>query len=197
MRARHSILRAAAAAAALSTVALLPMPALSAEGGQGGGSWLSLLLFAINFGLFAFVVVYFAAPLTRKFFADRASGIRATLSRADDAHREALERATQAAARLAGLAEEKARMEREFNDETAYQVRRIREIARSGAERIGRDAELTAAAIAEEAQRRLRLGLAAAAATMARELISRDFAPADQGRLLESFVDRLSQEAAP
>lgn len=196
MRIRRSI-PGTSALVALLAVALLPMPALSAEGVGGGGSWLSLLFFALNFVLFVFVVAYFAAPRTRKFFADRASEIRATLVRVDDACREALERSNQAAARLAGLAEEKARMEREFNDETAHQVRRIRQIARDGAQRIRRDAELTAAATAEEARRRLKLGLAAAAAATARELISRDFTPADQSRMLEGFVDRLSREAAP
>jgi F0F1-type ATP synthase membrane subunit b/b' len=168
---------------------------MAAEGGEGGGSWSILIFFAINFALFVFILYHFGAPPAGKFFTDRATGIRGTLDRANNAFAQAQDLANKAAARVAGLATEKARMQRELDDETAHLVRRIGELAAQGAERIRRDAELTAAALGEAAQRRLRTRLAAAAAAMARDLIAREFNDSDQSRLLQGFMNRLGQEA--
>ncbi len=184
-----------AIASMLFAVALSPARALAAQEAAGAGSWTRLLFFAINFSLFVFALVYFASPLVRKFFSDRSGQIRATLSRADAALKEAQELANRAAACLAGLEAEKARMVGQFNTETAHQARTIAEMARSAAERIKRDAELTAAAMADAAERRVRNRLAAAATQIARSLIARDFRDADQTRLVESFMEKLEQEA--
>ena len=73
---------------------------------------------------------------------------------------------------------------------------RIREGARATAERIRRDTELTAAAIVDAAQRRVRERLAATAARLARELIEKSFEAADQARLIDSFIDKIRHEAA-
>jgi len=175
----------------------LPAPAIAAEESPGGGSWFKLLLFAINFSIFAFVVARFGGPMVRKLFADRSTEIRGVLSRASAAFQEAQDLANRAAATLAGLEAEKSRLETELDQETAYQVTTIGEAARSATARIRSDAEITAAAIAESAVRRVRNQLAASAARIARELISRDFRDADQKRLLEGFLDKLRQEARP
>ncbi len=175
----------------------LPAPAIAAEQSPGGGSWLKLLLFAINFSIFAFVVARFGGPMVRKLFGDRLTEIRGVLSRASAAFQEAQDLANRAAATLAGLEAEKARLGAELDQETAYQVRTIGEAARAAAARIRSDAEITAAAIADSAVRRVRNQLAASATRIARELISRDFRDADQKRLLAGFLDKLRQEARP
>ncbi len=177
--------------------AFLPAPAIAAEESPGGGSWLKLLLFAINFSIFAFVVARFGAPMVRKLFGDRSTEIRGVLSRAAVAFQEAQDLANRTAARLAGLETEKAGLLAELDQETAYQVRTIGEAARSATARIRSDAETTAAAIADSAVRRVRNQLAASATRIARELIARDFRDADQKRLLEGFLDKLRQEARP
>ncbi len=177
--------------------AFLPAPAIAAEESPGGGSWLKLLLFAINFSIFAFVVARFGAPMVRKLFGDRSTEIRGVLSRAAVAFQEAQDLANRTAARLAGLETEKAGLLAELDQETAYQVRTIGEAARSATARIRSDAEITAAAIADSAVRRVRNQLAASATRIARELIARDFRDADQKRLLEGFLDKLRQEARP
>jgi F0F1-type ATP synthase membrane subunit b/b' len=176
-------------------LALFPASAIAAEKAAEGGSWLRLLFFAINFTVFILIVVRFAAPVVRKFFADRAAEIRGTLSRSDEALQAAQALASSEAQRMAALGAEKARIQAEFDAETAHQVRIVRELAQVGAERIKRDAEMTAAAIAESAERRLRNRVAALATQIARDLISRNLKPADQGKLLTGFVRRLSQEA--
>jgi F-type H+-transporting ATPase subunit b len=191
MKARSAI------ASIVFAVALAPAPALAGEEGADAAQWIRLLFFAINFSLFVFVLVYFAAPLVRKFFSDRSGAVRATLSRAAAALADAQDLVNRAAARLAGLETEKARMVEQFNAETAHQVRTIVELARSAAERIGRDSELTAAAMEEAAGRRVRNRMAAGAAEIARNLITRDFGQADQKRLVETFMHKLGEEVRP
>ncbi|HYK64007.1 MAG TPA: hypothetical protein VEY94_03600, partial [Patescibacteria group bacterium] len=91
--------------AAIFAASFFPQAALAAEeGGAEHGSWLMLTFFAINFVLFVWVLVHFAAPAARKFFSDRATTIRSGLSRAEKAFAEAEELANKAAARMAALA---------------------------------------------------------------------------------------------
>ncbi|MGB3550489.1 MAG: ATP synthase F0 subunit B, partial [Candidatus Binatus sp.] len=93
--------------AAIFAAAFFPNAAFAAEdAGAEHGSWLLLAFFAINFILFVAVLVYFAGPPARKFFADRAVTIRTGLSRAASAFAEAQELANKAAARMAALAAE-------------------------------------------------------------------------------------------
>lgn len=183
---------ATAVALALSTPAI----ALAAEGGaEEGGSWLILLFFAINFALFVGVLIYFARPAARNFFTTRSTSIRSDLARLQAALNEAQDHANRTAAKLAKLEEETVRLAREIDAETQFQVTRLREGAAAAAQRIRHDTQLTAAAIADAAQRRVRERLAAAAANIARELIARSFDANDQGRLVDSFMEKLRQEA--
>jgi len=178
-----------------ATLALLPAPASAAEEAAGGGSWTKLLMFAINFSIFVFILVHFGAPIVRKFFGDRSAEIRGVLSRAAAALQEAQDLANRVAATLAVIEAEKAWLAAELDEETNYQVRMIGEAARAAADRIKSDAELTATAMAHAAQRRVRNRLAASATRIARELIARDFRASDQTRLLAGFLDKLGQEA--
>lgn len=174
----------------------MPAVAFAAEGGgEGGGSWLMLLFFAINFALFVIVLVYFARPAVRSFFSSRASGIRSNLDRLRAALNEAQDYANRTAAKMARLEEEAAQLVRELDAETAFQVARIREGAAAAAQRVRHDTELTTSAVADAAQRRVRERLAAAAANVARELIARSFEASDQGRLVDSFMEKLREEA--
>ncbi len=179
-----------------AAAALAPSLASAAEGaGGGGGSWLSLLLFTVNFTIFVTVVAYFAAPPVRGFFAGRAGAIRGDFARLESALQKAQDYQGRVAARMAQLEEELRRLGQDLEAETAFQVRKVRDDARVGAERLRRDTEMTIAARAREARGRVRKKLAAATAGPARELISRSFGPADQQRLVEAFMDRLRGEA--
>jgi len=179
--------------AALIGAALFPSAALAAaEAEESQGSWLLLLFFTINFILFVFVLGYFAGPLARKFFADRAATIRTGLSRAERAFAEAQDLANKAAARMAALEAELKKTAEEIEEETAFQVTRVAELAKSTAERIRNDAVLSTAALAEAAKRRVRARLAETAATLARDLIGREFQRDDQGRLIDGFMEQLA-----
>ena len=167
--------------------------AANASEGAGAehGSWLLLTFFAINFVLFVGVLVYFAGPPIRKFFADRAVTIRTALSRASSALAEAEDLANKAAARMAALSAELKKLADELEQETAFQVGKVADLAKLTAERIRRDTEMSSSALSEAARRRVRAQLAESAATLASDLIGRNFQPSDQGRLIDGFMDKL------
>ncbi len=178
--------------AAILAAAFFPRAALAAEAaGEEHGSWLLLLFFAINFALFVGVIAYFAGPLIQKFLTDRSATIRTALSRASNALHEAEDLANKAAARMAALGAELKKLGDELEQETGFQVGKVADLAKSTAERIRRDTEMSKSALSEAAKRRVRAQLAESAATLASDLIGRDFQPADQGRLIDGFMDKL------
>ncbi len=185
-----------AAIAALLSVGLCPALAFCAEGGEGGGSWLTLMFFALNFAAFVYILVFFASPYISKFFRDRASAIRETLRRSESDAQRAQDVASQAAARAARLEADKAELAGETRAETAREIGRMRELAQAAAERIKHDAELTAAGTAETARRRIRARLAQVATDLARDLVTKNLEASDQGRLIEDFMNRLRREVA-
>jgi F-type H+-transporting ATPase subunit b len=178
--------------AAIFAAASFPQLAHAAEeGGAEHGSWLLLTFFVINFVIFVWVLVHYAGPAARKFFSDRATTIRSGLSRAEKAFAEAQDLANKAAARMAALAAELKRLGEELDQETGFQVARVKELAKSTAERIKHDTAISSAALSEAARRRVRAQLAESAASLARDLIGRNFQPADQGRLIDGFMDKI------
>jgi F0F1-type ATP synthase membrane subunit b/b' len=180
-------------------VLLLPAAGWCAEGGgeatAGGGSWLSLLFYVINFAVFVWILVHYAGPAARKFFFDRAAGIKETFARAQAVYKEAQDLANRAAERMSRLEAEKKQLRADLDAETAYIANRIREMARETAQRIIRDTELTRNAITEAAQRRVRAMLAETTGKLARELMVKSFTDDDQARLLRGFEEKLAQEA--
>ena len=184
--------------AAIFAAAFFPQAAHAAEGaGAEHGSWTLLMFFIINFALFVWVLVRFAGPVARKLFADRAATIRTALSRAASALAEAEDLANKAAARMAALGAELKKLGDELEQETAFQVAKVAEMAKATADRIHRDTEMSSSALSDAAKRRVRAQLAESAATLAREMISRDFQPNDQGRLLDGFMDKLGTGDRP
>lgn len=181
------------------TGALLLLPAsgwcAEAAGEAGGGSWISLLFYIFNFAIFVGILVRYAGPPARKFFADRAGAIKETLARAEAAYKEAEDLANRAAERMSRLEAEKKRLRADLDAETAYIASRIREMARETALRIVRDTELTGGAIKEAAQRHVRAMLAEATGKLARDLMMKSFTDGDQARLLRGFEEKLAQEA--
>ena len=187
--------------AIISACAVLLLPAIGwcaeGNGGEaaGGGSWLSLLFYIVNFAIFLWILMHYAGPPARKFFADRAGGIKETFARAEATYKEAQDLANRAAERMSGLEAEKKQIRADLDAETAHMANRIREMAREAALRIVRDTELTSNAINEAAQRHVRTMLAEATGRLARDLMLKNFTDDDQARLLRSFEQKLAQEA--
>jgi len=180
----------------LLSATLTPTLALAAEGAvEARGTWGALFFYIVNFLLFVIILWKYALPAARHFFLDRAVGIRETHAKAEAAFRAAQELANRAAERMARLEAEKTQTGSDLADETVFQIGRIYDLAQEAAARIKHDAELGAAAMAENAQRRVRQALAHAAGSLARELVANNFRADDQTRLLRGFVDKLGEEA--
>src|SRR5258708_26461708 len=143
----------AAILAAAFFVCAVPYAHAAEEAAPEHGSWLLLTFFAINFALFVGVIAYFAGPAMRKFFADRAVTIRTALSRASSALAEAEDLANKAAARMGALSAELKKLADELEQETAFQVGKVADLAKSTAERIRRATETSRSAPHEEQQR--------------------------------------------
>jgi F-type H+-transporting ATPase subunit b len=183
--------------AALLGAVLIPSLALAAEGAvEERGTWGGLLFYIINFLLFAGILWKYALPAAKNYFKDRATGIRDTISKADAAFRDAQELANRAAERMAKLEAEKSQISSDLADETVYQIGRIYDLAQESAARIKRDAETSAVAMAENANRRVREALAHSAGRLAGDLVKRNFQAADQTRLVQGFVEKLGAEAS-
>jgi F-type H+-transporting ATPase subunit b len=182
--------------AALLGAVLIPSLALAAEGAvEERGTWGALLFYIINFLLFVGILWKYALPAAKNYFKDRAAGIRDTISKADAAFRDAQELANRAAERMAKLEAEKSQISSDLADETVYQIGRIYDLAQESAARIKCDAETSAVAMAENANRRVREALAHAAGRLAGDLVKRNFQAADQTRLVQGFVEKLGAEA--
>jgi len=185
-----------AIAATLLGAALTPSLALAAEGGvEERGTWSALLFYVINFLLFVGILWKYALPAAKNYFKDRATGIRETIAKADAAFRDAQELANRAAERMAKLEAEKSQIASDLADETVYQIGRIYDLAQESAARIKRDAEISATAMAENANRRVRHALAQAAGRLAGDLVKSNFEAGDQTRLVQGFVEKLGAEA--
>ena len=180
----------------MAIVVAAPSLAFAAEETAPEGTWFGTLFFSINFLLFVGILYRFAGPMLGAFFRDRASGIRSQIDRLNSALQEAQDLANRAAARMAQLEQEAAQLKSEIDSETVFIANRIREGARATAERIRRDTALTGNALVDAAQRRVRERLAANAANIARELITRNFQSSDQNRLVDSFMEKIQHEAA-
>ena len=177
-------------------VGLSPTLAFCAEGAaEGGGSWLALMFYIINFAIFAYILVRFAGPMAVKFFHERAHEIRENINLSEAGFRSANQTAEAAEAQVAGLEAEKARILQEMRRETAREVARLRELGQAGAQRIRHDAELAAQSIADNGRRTVQAHLAATATRLARELIVNNFEPADQSRLVREFLQTVREEA--
>ncbi len=178
-------------------VGLSPTLAFCAEGAAEGGSWLVLVFYIFNFAIFAALLVWGAGPLTVKFFRERAREIRESIELCESGFRSASQTAEAAEAQIAGLEAEKARILKEMREETAREVARLRELGQAAAQRIRRDAEMTARSIADGGRRTIQTHLAAAAVRMAHELVRLNFEAADQSRLVRQFLETVRQEARP
>jgi F-type H+-transporting ATPase subunit b len=181
--------------ACVAATILVPIRASAADAEVVEGGWYPLIFYAINFLLFLWIVRRYGWPGISHFFHERARNIHENRARAESSYQQALELANRASERLQQLETEKGQIASELEHETRFQIDRIHEMAQEAVNRIQRDNAVTLAALREAAQRRLRESMAAAAGTIAREMLRRDFQSADQARLLQSFVERIGEEA--
>lgn len=143
---------------------------------------------AVNFILFAVLLVYAIRGPIRTFLSERTARIRGALEAGARAKREAEALEAQLERDTADLPNVQARLVAEMRD-TAERARAVLlEKARATAERIRRDATVAAEQEAEGARAALRSATVEQASAEAVRLVRDTITPQDQSRAVEEFV---------
>ena len=208
---RHiaSILRVAAVAGALTlSPAVRAEPEgqeheSAAEAGEHGehgppaidGKKLGLQL--LNFGVLVFILVKFGGGAVNKALAARHTQLKADLASASELRAAAEAKLAKQEARLGSLEAEIADMRRALKAEAEAEKALLIAAAQERAQRIKAETTFVIEQQVREAEQRLRRESADAALKAAEELLRKAMAPADQQRLLDTFIGEIAAPASP
>lgn len=165
----------------------------AAEEGSGGTVAMEFIGKTVNFLLlFGGLALLLRKPL-KVFFDGQARAVLESLKQAETEKTEALKKAEESRARLAGLEAEIQRMRTEAQEDARRSKERIAKLAAEESERIRNDTE-------QEIDRQTQLGIlelkgyaAAKAAALARERIRERLTAEDQAALIDLTIERISR----
>src|SRR5512139_1919960 len=143
---------------------------------------------AVNFGLFAVLLVYAVRGPIRTFLGDRTARIRGALEAGARAKREAEALKAELERDTADLPNVRARLVAEMRETAERERAVLLEKARATAERIRLDAKIAAEQEAEGARAALRKSTVEQALLEAVRLVRETITPQDQARAVEDFV---------
>lgn len=177
-------------------VLLLPLAAYAQEIPEGahviGIPWPKLVLMAINFSLFVYLLSRYW-PTLRHVMIERRSLVREALDKAQRARREAEALRAEWQERLDKLAGELETMLQRARSDIALERDQILAAARATAEAIQRDAERTAENELRQAREQLRAEVAQQALAIAERIAPQRLTSADQSRFIDDFVNRVNE----
>jgi|Deesub1362A_J573_1020465.scaffolds.fasta_scaffold00186_41 F-type H+-transporting ATPase subunit b len=156
----------------------------------------TLLMRAINFFLLAAILFYLLRKPLSNFLHQRQQGIRESLEQAKRAKEEAEARYRQMEKKLAEAQKEMAELKQMLIDQGRTEKEKILVNAQKEAERIRRQAELTAEQELKKAKQLLREEAVMLAAQMAEELLKQRIEPKDHTSLIQDYVKRLGKAAS-
>ena len=143
---------------------------------------------AVNFTLFAVLLVYAIRGPIRTFLSERTSRIRGALEAGARAKREAEALKAQLERDTADLPNVRARLVAEMRETAERERTLLLEKARATAERIRQDAKIAAEQEAEGARAALRQSTVEQAVAEAVRLVRETITPQDQTKAVEEFV---------
>ena len=146
---------------------------------------------AINFILYAGVLYYFALPLVRNFLRARQGEIVAAIDQAAAKKQQAEALVREYRAKLAGLDQETQAIRALLCEEGEREKARLLREAQAMAERTREDARFLADVEVKTARQEIIEEMARQAEALARELVQRNIAPADQSRLVQEFIEQI------
>ncbi len=147
-----------------------------------------LLFPAINFAIFAYVIVHFLAAPIREFFRDRTDRLRGELEAGARAREEADRLRAQIEHDLAELPAEQARLKADLLATAEKARATLLSQGREAAERIRADALLVADQETQAARRAVRAEVVEEAIRQAIPLVQAALTPDDQARFVRDFV---------
>jgi F-type H+-transporting ATPase subunit b len=147
----------------------------------------SLGLQLLNFGVLIFVLVKFGGPAISKALTARHQQLKADLLAASAARAEAEARLAQQEARLAALEQEIEGIRTGVKAEAEAEKARLIAMAEERAKRIREETTFVLEQQVKEAEE-LRREVAMASVNLAEQMVKKSFGPADQQRLVDTFV---------
>ena len=155
-----------------------------------------LALQLVNFGVLIFILVKFGGPAIGKALAARHQQLKADLAAAAAARAEAEARLAQQEARLAALEQEIEGIRTGVKAEAEAEKARLIATAEERAKRIKEETRFVLEQAGKEAEARLRREVALAAVDLAEQMVRKSLGPADQQRLLDTFVADVGGDGA-
>jgi F-type H+-transporting ATPase subunit b len=168
--------------------------AWAAGGAEHHAPEISGIIFPLlNFLIYAGIIYYFAVPLIRSFLKTRHDEVLATVTEAAARKRNAEALVSDYRSRLAKLNQEIESIQASLKAEGERDKARLLREAEALAAKIKSDAQLLAEQEVKAAKHQVFLELAERAKASATDLMRRHLSQADQGRLVEEFINDLGQ----
>jgi F-type H+-transporting ATPase subunit b len=146
-----------------------------------------------NFIIFAWIIKRFALPLIRDFLRSRHAQVISSIQTAAETRQRAAATVEDYKARLARLEQEVQSIQASLRAEGEREKARLLEEAQVLARKINDDTRFLADQEVKIARQKIREEIATQAESIARELIQRNFTPADQSHLTEEFIRGIGQ----
>ena len=168
--------------------------AWAAGGAEHHGPEISGIIFPLlNFLIYAGIIYYFAVPLIRSFLKARHDEVLATVTEAAARKRSAEALVSDYRSRLAKLNPEIESIQASLKAEGERDKARLLREAEALAAKITSDAQLLAEQEVKAAKHQVLLELAERAKDSATDLMRHHLSQADQGRLVEEFINDLGR----
>lgn len=148
---------------------------------------------ALNFLIYAFIIVKFALPAVRGFLKSRREEVIATMSQASAKKAAAQALVDEYKTKLASVDRELQTLQAMLRDEGERDKARLISDANAMAAKIKADAMVLADQEVKMARQQIREEMALQAEAAARSLLQRHLSAADQNRLADEFIESIGQ----
>jgi len=148
---------------------------------------------ALNFLIYAYIIVKFAFPLVRTFLRSRREEVVSAITQASAKKQQAEVLVREYRTKLAGLEQEVQTLLSTLREEAAREKSKLVNEAHALAAKIREDAQFLANQEVIIARQKIRAEMADLAETNARELVQRNLSATDQSRLAGNFLDSIGQ----
>lgn len=148
---------------------------------------------ALNFLIYAFIIVKFAFPLVRSFLQSRREEVIQVIAQASAKKQQAEALVREYKTKVAGLDKEVQSILASWREDAEREKAKLLSEAQSLALKLKEDAQFLGEQEVKIARQQIRDEMANQAEAMAEELVRRHFTPADQSRLAAEFIQDIGQ----
>jgi len=184
-------LRALLPAAAVLSIAAVASASGETQHGNPSIPWGEIFKQAVNLAILAGVLFYFLRKPVSSYLKERSELMRKSIEDAANARAEAARKLEAIDARMAGIAEEIAKMNARMETEAAAEAQALKDTASAEIDRIRKQAEFSGEQEVKKARQELQQEASRLCAKAAEDLIRGSLTPADQERLVLENIDKI------